>query len=224
MKRAFTTTSAVLAVALLVAAPAGGHGRTGTARGYVSTVAAVEPNVLGLGAFVVGGDDRLLLRNLSGKEIVILGYDGEPYLRFTPRGVFENVRSPATFLNRTRFAERPPPASADPTAAPEWRRVAGGVTYQWHDHRIHWMRRTPPRAVAAAPRRRQAIRAWRVPGTVEGRRFAVTGFLGYDPPPLEATAHPVDDGDPPWVVPAAVGGGLLALLALVVRARRNKGT
>jgi hypothetical protein len=35
--------------------------------GYVSTVSAVVPNVLGVNAFVLGGDDRLRISNYSGK-------------------------------------------------------------------------------------------------------------------------------------------------------------
>ena len=46
------------------------------------------PNVLGVGVNVLGGDERLRLSNYSGKAVVILGYQGEPYLRFTTSGVF----------------------------------------------------------------------------------------------------------------------------------------
>jgi hypothetical protein len=145
-------------------------------------VAAIQPTVLGLSAFVIGGDDRLLLRNLSGRTIVVLGYDGEPYLRFSPRGVEENERSPATYLNRTRFPRSRAPSTADSTAAPRWRRVADGRSYCWHEQRIHWMRRSPPRAVAEAPDRSHHIFDWRVRAPADGRRFAVTGFLGYSPP------------------------------------------
>jgi hypothetical protein len=51
-------------------------------------------------------------------SIVIRGYEGEPYLRFSPRGVFQNVRSPAAYLNRSRFPRGDAPASADPAAPP----------------------------------------------------------------------------------------------------------
>lgn len=205
-----------------LAAPAAAHERDGVARGFVSTVAAVQPNVLGLSAFVVGGDDRLLLRNLSRQVIVIHGYDGEPYLRFSPQGVFQNVRSPATYLNRVRLPRRPPPPIADPGAAPEWRRVSSGSTYQWHDHRIQWMQAEPPPVVASAPRRPHRIFDWRVPGTADGKPFAVTGFLGYAPTAQSpGTADPTD-GTPGWVVPAAVVGGALALGLLFLDGFRRR--
>jgi hypothetical protein len=203
--------------------PAAAHERHGVARGYVSTVATIEPHVLGLSAFVVGGDDRLLLRNLSGRVIVIRGYDGEPYLRFSPGGVDENVRSPATYLNRVRFPRRPAPAVADPSATPTWRRVAGGSTYAWHDHRIQWMQGTPPRLVAAAPERPHKIFDWRVPGTADGKPFAVVGFLGYAPPPAQPAEREDDgDSDSPWVLPAAAAAGALALVALLFDAIRRR--
>lgn len=208
---------------LVLSSPASAHERHGVSRGYVSTVAAIQPNVLGLSAFVVGGDDRLLLRNLTRQTIVIEGYEGEPYLRFTRQGVFANTRSPATYLNRFRLPRDPAPASADPSAPPRWRRVSTGRTYQWHDHRIQWMRGEPPSVVAAAPRRPHRIFDWRVPGTADGKPFAVNGFLGYSPP-VEPSATPptsADDGDPSWAIPVAVAGGILALLALFYRFRKK---
>jgi hypothetical protein len=221
--RVLKTVAAATACAVVaLVGPAAAHERHGVAKGYVSTVSAIQPNVLGLSAFVVGGDDRLLLRNLSPRVIVIRGYDGEPYLRFSPDGVYENVRSPATYLNRFRFPRGDPPASADPTASPEWRRITTANNTSWHDHRIHWMRGEPPPVVAAAPRRSHRIFDWRVPGTADGKPFAVTGFLGYSPAsPAATAAAPSDDGDASWAIPVAVAGGGLALLALLYRLRRK---
>ncbi len=68
------------------------------------------------------------LESDGGEEVVILGYDGEPYLRFTADGVFRNTRSPATYLNEDRFANVTVPASADPEAPPEWERVSSSQT------------------------------------------------------------------------------------------------
>ena len=102
-----------------------------TLTGYVSTVSAVVPNVLGVNALVLGGDDRLRISNYSGKTIVILGYEGEPYLRFDTSGVYANVRSPAAHLNRFRRPRPLEPGVADSSARPRWRRVAPGVTYEF---------------------------------------------------------------------------------------------
>ena len=94
--------------------------------------------------------------------MVVLGYDGEPYLRVGPRGVFENRRSPATYLNRSRIPTTKPPKSADSSAAPVWHRVSSGTTATWHDHRAHYMGTSEPPAVqrdpSVAPRHRPVDR------------------------------------------------------------------
>jgi hypothetical protein len=134
-----------IVVAAAVCAPvAWGHG--GTAQeGYVSSIAGLAPNVLGVQVAVLHGDDRLNLQNLSGKTIVVFGYDGEPYLRFDRGGrVFRNMRSPATYENEDRYAEVELPAEADANAPPVWQQVASGNHFAWHDHRIHWMKDVSP--------------------------------------------------------------------------------
>src|SRR5262249_7384965 len=130
------------------------------------------------------GDDRLQLVNYSGKTIVVFGYDGEPFLRFTRDAVYENVRSPATYESTVRDpAHVRVPASADPKAPPRWRKVTRGSTFARHDHRIHWTKPGLRDAIQEAPRETHLIFRWRVPATADGKRFAITGFLGYRPPP-----------------------------------------
>jgi hypothetical protein len=197
----------VLVLVLVLAAPAAAHGPTATQAGYVSNVNAVLPNVLGLSANVVGGDVFLRLSNYSGKRIVILGYQGEPYLRFENSAVWENARSPAAYVNRFRGMHASLPPSASPSAAPVWRKVAEGASYKWRDHRIYWVRREPPPGVKAHPERIQRVFAWRVPGRADGQRFAITGILGYAP------ALGGDGGGRDWELPAL--GGWAALVALV---------
>ena len=181
--------------ALGLAGDASGHGRTGRS-GYVSTVSALVPPVLGVSVNVLGGDDRLRLSNYSGKTVVVLGYRGEPLLRFAKDGVFRNARSPAT-------------------VAPLWRRVAHGASFDWHDRRIHWPATEPPQAVQEDPGRAHLILNWRVPARADGRPFAITGFLGYVP------ARPAEHGGRGWVLPLAGGGGLAALLVVGAGARRR---
>jgi hypothetical protein len=197
---------AAAAAALVFAAPAAAHGPTATQAGYVSNVNAVLPNVLGLSANVVGGDVWLRVSNYSGKRIVILGYQGEPYLRFEESSVYENARSPAAYMNRFRGLHAGLPAGASPIAAPRWRKVADGASYRWRDHRIYWVRTDPPPGVKAHPDRIQRIFAWRVPGRADGRRFAITGILGYAP------ALKQGGGGREWTLPALAGWGSLAVL------------
>jgi hypothetical protein len=213
MKRA-----AIVVSLAVLAAPAAVSAHRGSAQtGYVSTVSALVPNILGVNALVLGGDDRLRISNYSGKTVVVLGYQGEPYLRFDGRGVWTNTKSPAAHLNRFRRPRPLQPGVADATAPPRWRRVAAGVTYEWHDHRIHWVGAEPPQGVRKHPDRIQRIFKWRVPGRADGKPFAITGFLGYAP---DRAARGDDDGGA--VVWLLAGGGAAAalLVAAGVGARR----
>lgn len=212
-------TAAALAfvTALTLAGGARAH-RGSTQTGYVSTVSAVVPNVLGVNALVLGGDDRLRVSNYSGKTVVVLGYEGEPYLRFDAKGVWANTRSPAAHLNRFRQPRPLEPGVADASAPPRWRRVASGATYEWHDHRIHWVAAQPPEGVQAHPDRIQRIFKWRVPGRADGKRFAITGFLGYAPDRIPSQ----DDGTSwAWLALGAIAAAAV-LVAAGVGARRAR--
>jgi hypothetical protein len=193
--------------ALAMAAPAAAHGPTLTQAGYVSHVNAVLPNVLGLSANVLGGDVWLRVSNYSGKEIVILGYQGEPYLRFHGDAVFQNLRSPTAYVNRYRGLHARVPSTADASAPPAWEKVADGASYKWRDHRIYWVREEPPPGVKANPDLVQRVFDWRIPGRADGARFTITGILGYRP----ALGEPGQDNG--WIRPAL--GGWAVLVALV---------
>jgi len=210
------TKMAAVIAAMLVAPVATAHGPSFTGTGYISNVSAVEPNVLGMFVNVVGGDARLRLSNYSGKTILIRGYQGEPYLRFDKSGVFQNMRSPATYRNRVRYPSAAAPAVADPKATPRWKLVARGASFAWSDHRIHWTSPVAPPGVQKQPQKTQLVFRWRVPGTAAGTPFEITGILGYRPPPQVP-------GGRDWVIPVAVAAGtLLALLGLWATHRRTR--
>jgi hypothetical protein len=208
----------VLLAALLLPATAAAHPRAqGYARGFQSKILSVSPEVAGLTVEVVDGDDRLRIENESGTELVVLGYDGEPYLRIGPGGVHRNERSPAAYLNRDRFARVAVPLRADPAAAPSWRRVSARPAWQWHDHRIQWMGAGPPVQVRDAPEQTHVIFDWRVPLRLGDRTLTVAGRLDYEPPE--------DGGGSPALVAAVVvtgTGAVLALALLLLRLRRGE--
>ena len=199
----------LLATALLtalVACPAAaGHGNPAV-RGYTSTVKTITPKLAGLTVQVLQGDDQLHVRNDSGRELVIEGYEGEPYLRFDARGgVYRNESSPATYLNTERYGGADVPASASKTAPPRWERVSRGNAYDWHDHRIHWMSTIDPPKVRREKSEPHHVFDWTVPGSVAGRPLAIRGSLDYRPPP-ESTFNPILIA--PIVALALVGGVL----------------
>jgi hypothetical protein len=204
------------AVAALVVCPvAFAHG-DGAARGFRSAVEAITPSSPGLTVRVLDSDDELELRNDTGRTIVILGYDGEPYLRFAADGVFRNARSPASYLNLDRYAKVDVPAEADPKAPPRWERVASGAIWSWHDHRIHWMSPIDPPRVRADPDRPHHVFDWQVPARIEGRRLAISGRLDYTPPGDDRSMLPL-------VLAACVGVGVTAAgIAMLVRRRGGR--
>jgi hypothetical protein len=204
--------AAVVATGLALAPAAAAHGGGG-ALGFRSTVTGLHPATPGVLVTVRDSDDRLDLKNETGKTLVVLGYEGEPYLAFRDGRVYRNSRSPATYLNDDRFGQITVPSSADPDAAPAWEEVAQKEDYEWHDHRIHWMSRTLPPTIAAAKQEPHHVFDWKVPATLDGKPLTIAGSLDYEPPPA---------GKPTYLlgvlVVVAVGGGA----AVWLRRRRDR--
>ena len=202
------------ALAAVVSSPvAAAHGGGG-ALGFKSTITGVTPPGTGVSVQVLDSDDRLVLRNRTGKPLVIDGYEGEPYLAFRDGRVLRNSRSPATYLNDDRFGAVEVPAEANPKAPPRWEEVAQKEEYDWHDHRIHWMSKTLPPKVAAAKDEPHHVFDWKVPGTLEGKQFAIAGTLDYEPPP---------GGNPALLVGAVAVVTLGGVGAVLLRRRRLSG-
>ncbi len=171
----------------------------------------------GVRATVLNGDDRLELVNAGRRDVVVLGYEREPYARLRPGGAVEvNRLSPATYLNDDRFGKVDVPEAADPKAAPAWRRAGGAARFEFHDHRIHWMNPGVPPAVKDRDRRTK-VYDWSVPLRVDGRAAEVTGTLWWKG----------SGGDEGGISPIALGamGALVlgSLALLVVRQRRRRG-
>lgn len=111
---------------------------------YRTTVLAIEPDTPAISVEMIGGDSFVQLTVDRGTEVIVLGYNSEPYLRFGADGtVEENRQSPTVAANEDRFGSVSS-AAGDPTAPPEWTAVAHDGTYAWHDHRAHWMSEDDP--------------------------------------------------------------------------------
>ena len=183
--RALAVMTLLVCGGIVVAAPpAQAHGVGGVEpRNYETKLLRVTPQVAGVELTVVDLGDNLQLHNTSRHDVVVLGYDGEPYLRVGPRGVFENRRSPATYLNRSRIPTTKPPKSADSSAPPVWRRVSSGTTATWHDHRAHYMGTSEPPAVQRDPSARHVLDRWTVELRTDGRTVRASGELLWVPAP-----------------------------------------
>jgi hypothetical protein len=184
--RALMLATAVAVMVVGSAGPAGAHSLTGTqATNYETRIFGIAPHYAGVTVKVLDLGGRIELRNTSGHEVEVLGYQGEPYLEVGPSGVLRNRRSPATFLNQTKFViPGPIPASYDAKAAPVWQRLSSGRTVSWHDHRTHWMLTTEPPIVQRDPHERHVIIPhWVVPLRVDGQPVALTGEVLWVPGP-----------------------------------------
>lgn len=172
MLRSFTTVA--LAALCGLAVPAVAH--EGSAD-FESLIRRVTAPADGVRVQVLNGDDRLEIRNRSGKTLIVEGYEEEPYARLSPDGtVAVNERSSATYLNEDRQGETDVPDSADPRAAPRWRVISRTGRFEFHDHRFHWMAKGDPPVVRDKARRTKVF-DWKVPLRIEGRPAAIEETL-----------------------------------------------
>lgn len=193
---------------------------------YRSTVVGIEPDPGGaVSARLIGGDSFFELTVASGTEVTVLGYQGEPFVRFNPDGTVDrNERSPSRWLNDDRFGDRPVPTEATADAEADWQPVADDGTYAWHDHRAHWMSPSHPPGAEPGDIVLEAV----IPLLVDGRQVEVVvrSVLLAAPSPVPAVAGVVLVGAGlaaaalvlrrPWAVPALAA--LCAFLALVMGA------
>jgi hypothetical protein len=194
LRRASVLSATAIGV-LAAATGAAAHGGT-RSQGYVSTFASLDPNVLGVSVSVFGPKNQFRLTNYSGKTVVVLGYQGEPYLRFSGLTVDENLASPTAYL----VASRSVPADAALGAKERWHRIARSSSYTWHDDRIVWTGAELPAAVKREPDEPHVIFNWRIPARSDGKPFSIKGFLGWVPPPA------THDGGTDWALVASASG------------------
>jgi len=170
---------------------------------YESTVQEVDP-ATDVATFVItGGDAFLEVAVIAGHEVRIPGYFSEPYIRIDTDGtVWVNEDSQAFYINEDRYGTTTAPVDADGEGEPRWKRVGSGGEYAWHDHRVHWMSRDVPPAVAGDTR--QLVFPWRLPVIVDGTDTLISGELVWVP-----SKNPV----------APMLAGVIALLPLTVRRR-----
>jgi hypothetical protein len=136
-----------------------------------SYLARVKHVPSGVSAKVVDGDLRLWLQVPPGKTVFVLDYQGVPYLRFRDGRVWANEDSQMYYFDQTP-AENPPPGLKQ-TAPVHWLQVGSGLSYQWHDGRLHAF------ALEAIVSGASYAGSWQIPILINGRRSAVTGTLWY---------------------------------------------
>jgi LPXTG-motif cell wall-anchored protein len=168
--------AALLAATMLLAAAPGALAHAGNPD-YRSVIDRVTPNVPNVTFQVLSYDSYFQLLDQHGHEVTIYGYENEPYARILRDGTVQvNQRSPATYLNDSRFATAQVPPIADPKAPPQWKTVDDSGTFLWHDHRMHYQSTaTPPQVTDKG--RKTKIFDYTVPIKVDNRKGAIDGTL-----------------------------------------------
>lgn len=184
---------------------------------YRSEINSVRPASLaeGLSFSVVNFDDHVRLENRSGEDVMILGYDGEPYIRVLADGRVEvNLNSPSHYLNQDRYAEIDLPERADENAEPDWEQVADGGIYEWHDHRSHYMVEgvDPPQVKDES--KKTKIFDYEIPIEVDGKPATVDGTLYWAG----------KDSEPPVIPFVLLGVVVVGAIVFAVRRRRAPAT
>nr|HNH87644.1 transmembrane domain-containing protein [Solirubrobacterales bacterium] len=182
---------------------------------YRSEITSVQPEALGEGLTIeiVNFDDHVRLVNKTGKVVLIKGYDGEPYARVEADGkVFVNLNSPAYYLNEDRFAAVEVPKRADAKAAPDWKQIADNGTFEWHDHRSHYMGTGTPSQVTDESKETKVF------------DYVIPIEVGGEPAKINGTLTWVGTGSKAPVIPFVILG--LAIIAAIVfwlmRRRRSE--
>lgn len=173
---------AALTLLLSTATPAFAHGADAPDATNYRTAITSAPSLPGVEIITIEAGARLQLTNSGTEPVEVLGYQGEPYVEIRPDGVYENIHSPATYLNIT-IAHVDPPATADPTLPPSWQKVSSSPIYRWHDQRALWTSLADPPEVSAAPSAPHHLRDWVVPVRAGATAYELRGTLDWVPAP-----------------------------------------
>jgi hypothetical protein len=189
-------------------------GHAGGNPNYRSVIDRVTPDVPGVHFEVLAYDAYMELLDQSRHEVVIYGYEGEPYARVLKDGTVQvNERSPAYYLNESRYpVESTVPPSANAKAPPRWKTVSSDGTFLWHDHRMHYGSTAVPPQVSDQSRKTKVF-DYEIPLRIDGRKGAIHGTLYWAGVPNPSRLPFILIG-----LAIVVAGGVLVLFV-----RRRKG-
>ena len=157
----------------------------------------------GVTARVIDGNRKLELTVAAPRTVTVIGYGGEPFLRFNRAGVFVNERSLTAVTNKLTRQNTAP--ALDKGTRPQWQLITQRHRFAWHDHRLALV--PGPRAATGR------IGDWSIPLEVEGKALRVEGGLWHARgPPLW-----------PWLVLLAVAVGAGAALAILAGRSLKRG-
>ena len=118
--------------------------------------------------------------NTRSTTVVILGYEGELYLRVKASGSWENINSPTSRLRAP--AARRGLAFTKAAAAPHWVRRSNRSTVSFHDLRVPQATTGTVRApVSPMPR---VLKSWSLPLLAGNQQVTVTGTMTWRQTPV----------------------------------------
>ena len=184
--RALVAVAVIVIATLAPAAPAHAHAVTGVkATNYRSEIVGISGRRDALDVRLLDLGRRIELVNRGTVDVVVLGYDGEHWLRVGPRGTFENEYSNSAYQERQRRGRvsGPPPDPERAAGKPRWRRTGDGSVLRWRDRRTRHEGPAPDQVQRAPDTRHLVVPRW----TVELQRgddlLAIAGRIIYVPPP-----------------------------------------
>lgn len=180
--RVLTLTAFALALMTLAAVPAQAHGGTGTGPNsrLHTRLVSVAPSLPGVTVQVGDDGEWVTLANTGETDVVVYGYEKEPYLRVGPDGVWQNMLSPATYMNQS-MQIGDIPDTVDTKAPPRWVRLNLSQSASWHDHRVHWMGGALPPVVQNDLGSAHLVNAWTIRAMQGSTPITITGTISFVP-------------------------------------------
>jgi hypothetical protein len=208
VRRAARAVWVVAVLPLLVtagASPAAAHG-TGTNQ---TEVTSIRPRVPGLQVTVTKDGSWVSLTNTGSAPVLVLGYEGEPYLRVDPTGSWRNARS-STALLAESATHGNPAETVTVDQAPHWVRLSTRPTVGFHDLRVPTTSTGRHLGSSSAPR---VITSWSLPMRVGHQDVTVRGTLSWRPTPAPKG----------WIILLSVASlAFFALLGMAMRHEKNQ--
>lgn len=103
---------------------------------------------------------QLLVENPTGKVLIILGQDGQPFLRLGPQGAEANTRHPDWL--KTYLPGGMPGRKPETGKTPLWKSVRSSPTWGWFDARLQ-------------PAGHKVGASWRIPVLLDGKASEIKG-------------------------------------------------
>jgi hypothetical protein len=189
------------------------------AKYYLSSVTAIEPATPGLEVVVHGSGDSVTMTNRTGKQVIVVGYSGEDFLRFSSSGVDKNVNSLTAALEQTQ-GKGPLPKKFDAASKlpTKWQRVSNTNSLAWSDFRTRWGANQRPPIVSKQPHSRHQVFVWAIQLKVGKQATLVRGDVTWIGTPAPARTNLVAKVGVAALILALIGAGL----AIGLRRRRRR--